>query len=518
MYAENRSLWYDEAALALNITSRGFVELVAPLDYLQTAPPMFLWAERLVVILFGANDWTLRLVPLGAGVVTAPVTWVVARRLLDAPSAVLAVALVALSPSLVRYAAEVKPYASDALVTLVLLHYARAAVDGDATLGPWRSLAIAGVVAILSSTPSVFVLAGVIAFTGARSYIMRDMRLARRTAALAGTWVSIFAVLLATVFRPLLGESTAVGKFMHWYWATNFLTTEPPGIKVKALALTWAALPATFLGDGAFRGATTVLVAGVAVGFVVLLVQRKLPLLLLLVVPIVSLVAASMLRRYPIAERLILFAAPLSALLISASQLAAATARARRVGPWINACVAAALVALAGRGVVERLRSDDGRQETRALIREAVAAHSAGTPLWISRGGEVAWRYYTTTAGQRRIATQAAETSALGGRALAPDVLVGAWFSLIPERILTVVDDTAEAAKPSAWSLAEANRVRAVARPCTVIFLTHMRPGESRSIITALVQRGGTIVYSRRERGAELHRVCFRSDSNSARP
>ena len=81
MYAENRSLWYDEAALALNITSRGFVELVAPLDYLQTAPPMFLWAERLIVILFGANDWTLRLVPLGAGVVTAPVTWVVARRL-----------------------------------------------------------------------------------------------------------------------------------------------------------------------------------------------------------------------------------------------------------------------------------------------------------------------------------------------------------------------------------------------------------------------------------------------------
>jgi hypothetical protein len=44
-YAQHRSLWYDEAALALNIAGRGFVELVEPLDYLQTAPPLFLWID-----------------------------------------------------------------------------------------------------------------------------------------------------------------------------------------------------------------------------------------------------------------------------------------------------------------------------------------------------------------------------------------------------------------------------------------------------------------------------------------
>ncbi len=101
-YAQNRSLWYDEAALALNIARRGFVDLVAPLDFLQTAPPLFLWAERAMVLLFGVNEWALRVVPLVCGILTAPMMWRVARRLLSAPVAVLAVALVALSPTLVR--------------------------------------------------------------------------------------------------------------------------------------------------------------------------------------------------------------------------------------------------------------------------------------------------------------------------------------------------------------------------------------------------------------------------------
>lgn len=129
-YAQRRSLWYDEAALALYIAGRGFVELVEPLDYLQTAPPLFLWIERAIVLLFGANEWALRALPLAAGLATAPLMWRVASRILPSPGAVLAVALVALSPTLVRYSAEVKPYATDAFVTLLVLDSAvQVAVD-----------------------------------------------------------------------------------------------------------------------------------------------------------------------------------------------------------------------------------------------------------------------------------------------------------------------------------------------------------------------------------------------------
>ena len=276
-YAQNRSLWYDEAALALNIARRGFVDLVAPLDFLQTAPPLFLWAERVMVLLFGVNEWALRVVPLVCGILTAPMMWRVARRLLSAPVAVLAVALVALSPTLVRYAAEVKPYASDALVTLLILDQTIAAAQGRSGVAEWRRLALVGLAAIVSSTPSVFVLAGVIAFMASSALLAKDPVWVRRAIALAVVWGGTFGVLLATVFRPLLGEDTPIGKFMHWYWAANFLTPDPPGLAAKFSALLWAALTNTFLGDAAFRGATTLLVGAVLVGVVVLLAVRKTP-------------------------------------------------------------------------------------------------------------------------------------------------------------------------------------------------------------------------------------------------
>src|SRR5262245_56132253 len=60
----NRSLWADEAALALNVTRRSFAGLVKPLDFDQGAPIGFLWIEKLATLAFGPGERALRLVPL----------------------------------------------------------------------------------------------------------------------------------------------------------------------------------------------------------------------------------------------------------------------------------------------------------------------------------------------------------------------------------------------------------------------------------------------------------------------
>src|SRR5687767_8376428 len=302
-YAQHRSLWYDEAALALNLARRGFIALLGPLDNLQAAPPLFLWIERAAVAAFGLNEWALRAVPLAAGIATGPLMWRVARRLLPAPAAVLAVALVALSPSLVRYAAEVKPYGLDALVTLALLDRTFAATRPGARPGQWWLLAGVGVIAAVSSTPAVFVMAGVVAFVLVRGAMVRDGILARRAIALSAGWAVTVAVLMATVFRPLLAQDAQIGKFMRWYWATNFLTPEPPGLATKVSAMLWAVLTDTFLGAAAPPGATTLLLAAAALGGVMLIVARRFAELVLLIVPIAALVTASALRLYPIAGR-----------------------------------------------------------------------------------------------------------------------------------------------------------------------------------------------------------------------
>ena len=52
-YLSGRSLWIDEARLALNVAGRGYAGLLRPLDYDQAASPLFLWGEKFVTQLLG---------------------------------------------------------------------------------------------------------------------------------------------------------------------------------------------------------------------------------------------------------------------------------------------------------------------------------------------------------------------------------------------------------------------------------------------------------------------------------
>src|SRR5687767_15072000 len=67
-----RSLWEDEAHLALNFITRGYLGLLQPLDYLQAAPPLFLWSVKSFALVFGYGERALRAFPLVMSLVALP--------------------------------------------------------------------------------------------------------------------------------------------------------------------------------------------------------------------------------------------------------------------------------------------------------------------------------------------------------------------------------------------------------------------------------------------------------------
>lgn len=119
-WARNPPLWQDEAALVLNVIHLGFADYFGPLLHHQAAPPLFLALERTALLSFGDSEAALRLPILLLGCVSLVLFAALARRILDAVPAAVATGLFAVSDRLIWHATEVKPYAVDALVAVLV--------------------------------------------------------------------------------------------------------------------------------------------------------------------------------------------------------------------------------------------------------------------------------------------------------------------------------------------------------------------------------------------------------------
>ncbi len=124
LYIFNRSFWFDEAALAVNVLDKGFFDLFKELSYYQSAPPMFLFETKILAGIFSFSEYTFRFIPFFASLVTLPLFYIFSKYFLNSrPSRLLAIFLFAVNTNLIFYSSEFKPYALDvfAAVTLPLL-------------------------------------------------------------------------------------------------------------------------------------------------------------------------------------------------------------------------------------------------------------------------------------------------------------------------------------------------------------------------------------------------------------
>ncbi len=157
-YLTGRSLWSDEAMLALNIVNRTISGFFRPLDYDQGAPIAFLLIEKISHLLFGRNEYSLRLFPLIVGLISVWLFYLLLKQVTSGPGLLIALALFAFNPRLIYYTSEVKQYIVDVAVTIALLLLASHLFVERPFRRDFILLALAGFAALWFSHPALFVL------------------------------------------------------------------------------------------------------------------------------------------------------------------------------------------------------------------------------------------------------------------------------------------------------------------------------------------------------------------------
>jgi hypothetical protein len=383
-YAFRRSLWLDEASVALNLVRRSYGALLAPLDLDQAAPVGWLWAERAAVDLLGPSEYALRLVPVLAGVAVLPAAWLAARRLLSPWLVPVAVALVAVAPFLRRYANEAKQYETDAAIGLGLLLVSLPLLEdrpGRRRLLAWSA---AGAVAVWCSHPAVLLLCGYTAVLLARQLLRRDWAAVARVAAAALGWGASFLAAYAVALAPARDNPA----LQHW-WREGFA----PRPLAPATALPWLGRRAVgFVDDPLGLTVPLAVAAALALGAAALLRARPAQAALLLG-PLPFFVGAAAVRAYPLLWRAVLVLVP-TVLLVAAAAADWPGGRLGLAGRVAGAGLLAAILVAPAADTVRRVGRPITIEELRPVLEQVEANRRPGDRVWLYRGAGPAFDFY----------------------------------------------------------------------------------------------------------------------------
>lgn len=307
-YLTDRSLWVDEAMLALNIVQRGFGGLVQqPMDYDQGAPIGYLFSVKTITLLLGDSEYALRLFSLLAGCAALLLFALLADRHLEKSGAVIAVAWFACAPYLVSYSSEVKQYIGDVLVSLLFLLLFFRMVQKPARARDFLLIGAAGTALVWFSHPSVFVAAGVGVTLFVNYWTNKDRQRLLWTALCGVVW-SIDLVLLYVVNLSHLAGS----KYLLDYWQDGFLPSPPDP---AWFAHMWSLL----VQDPLSQASSPLILFILFVAGVVFLFRRDWRPGAVVLSPLLFALIASGLHKYSLLGRMLLFGMPFFLLIFAAS-------------------------------------------------------------------------------------------------------------------------------------------------------------------------------------------------------
>jgi hypothetical protein len=300
-FLTGRSLWLDEAMLALNILHRSFAGLLdQPMEYGQSSPIGYVFSVKALTLLLGDSEYAFRLYSLLVGCAVLLLMALFFKRHLGKMGALVSIALFAIGPHLVYYSAEVKQYIGDVAASLIFIMIAFQLIDEQATLKRFLLWGGVGALLLWFSHPAVFSAAGV-GVTLLLHYWVSKNRTKLTWAMLCGAIWGISLVALYFVNLRHLASSELLLDF----WQEGFMPL-PPWMHLGWFAQTWQAL----LHDPLGITANPMIVFFIFAAGIYFLFRRDWRFGTVLCLPLVFALLASGLHKYSLIGRLLLFTTP----------------------------------------------------------------------------------------------------------------------------------------------------------------------------------------------------------------
>ena len=395
-YLTGRSLWADEAMLALNIVDRDLIGLFKPLDYDQGAPLGFLFVEKIVNIFLGRNEYALRLFPLLLGISAMLLFYLLLKRVVHSNAGILiALALFVFNPRLIYYSSEVKQYILDVFVTITLLLVAAPLLEAQGSKKNFAQLALAGFLALWFSHPALFVLAG-IGLTLVIIYFRRhEYAGLRYVLGMGALWIATIGFLYLIILKDLRQNA-----YMQEYWQAGFMPVPPwsnlmwfASVLHENIGLQFGIPYAQYLVLGLMLA-----------GWLYLWIRQRNFAGALALILMVTLIASAF-QLYPVLERMILFTIPIGLILIgkSVDWLSSFLPDQRSLSTVTPVVLAGLLLYGPFTTSIEYFLNPKYYEHIRPSMENLQSSWKAGDTLYVTNGAVPAFEYYAQMYGLQEI-------------------------------------------------------------------------------------------------------------------
>jgi len=382
-YLHNHSLSLDEAFLALNIIKRSFLQLMnQPLDYGQIAPVGFLFAVKFLYNIFGSGEPVLRAIPLFASMFSIFLFYKMCEQYCERNSIIYGVALFVFSEPLLYYSVTFKQYSTDVLFSILIFlislqFFKKFSIIKVILFG------LVGCVVIVFSHPSVFILSGTSLYFLIYFLIKKEYSNLRKIILYSIIWFSGFLIVYF-----LLYKNTRTSPELLSYWESGFVSIKtfldvgwffdkvfkvfewPIGLKLKGLAALFFLLGLFFY------------------------FKKKGNMFFLLISPVPFMIIASLLHKYPLRGRLILFYVPVMLIFISEG-ISEMMENSNHMSKIISIVAVFLLLLHPVINSVYRIFNPIQVEETRPLIKYLKDKKKSDEGLYVFYAALPAFRYYS---------------------------------------------------------------------------------------------------------------------------